>query len=76
MHGGLLRQVAFLTIMASDVALHFFNIHSNRINHELYSEPTFPAPQTAMDLKNTYTLLHYMGVFHLEGDPFWEINFM
>ncbi len=20
-------------------------IHSNRINHELYSEPTFPAPQ-------------------------------
>ena len=47
-----------------------FLIHSNRINHELYSEPTFPAPQlyllrhTLRFISNPWTWWLHVGQQH------------
>ncbi len=37
-------------------------IHSNRINHELYSEPTFPAPQLYL-IRHTLSIYHTVHVY-------------
>ncbi len=44
-----------------DIVRNLQQIHSNRINHELYSEPTFPSPQLYL-LRHTLRCSHTVKV--------------
>ncbi len=57
----------FIPICIQICTGHLQLIHSNRINHELYSEPTFPAPQL-------YLLRHTLKGYPTDKQIFFVIS--